>query len=139
MTETFGSALERLRDVARGQAAGYRRLLDATREGTKALRVQDASSFGAILEEQIETLRELSSLERERAVVMRDVGIAPRDAESEALQRELRELASEVERENRVRRFVTGRLERLAETRLGFHRSAGSIPQNAPRGLDERA
>ncbi len=139
MTETFASALERLRDVARGQAVGYRRLREATREGTDALRRQDAPRFERLLEDQLETLRELKSLERERGQAMRDVGATSGDATMDALDRELKALAADVLRENRLRTTVTSRLDRVGETRVGFHRRAGTLPADGSRALDERA
>jgi hypothetical protein len=139
MTETFATALERLCEVARGQVAGYRRLLEATRAGTEALRVQDAARFDAVLAEQVDALRALKDWERERALALRNVGGSLGDSEAQALDATLRDLATDVLRENRVRRFVASRQERLVETRVGFHRRAGTIPTEPRRALDERA
>jgi hypothetical protein len=139
MSETFAAALERLCDVARGQVSGYRRLLEATRAGTDALRVQDAVRFEQVLAQQVEALRDLKELERARAEAMREVGGSLGDPASSALDRELQGLAEDVLRENRVRRFVTSRQERLVETRVAFHRRAGTITGEAPGSLDQRA
>lgn len=139
MTETFASALERLCDVARGQVSGYRRLLEATRAGTEAMRVQDSARFEHVLAQQVEALRDLKELERARHDAMRQVGGAVGDPEANAIDRELKALAAEVMQENRVRRFVSARQERMVETRIGFHRRAGTIAHDARSALDETA
>ncbi len=139
MTETFATALDRLCEVARGQISGYRRLLEATRAGTEALRRQDPTSFEQVLAEQVSTLRELKELGHARALAMAQVGGSLGDPQSEALDGELKEIAESVLRENRVQRFVSSRQERLNETLVGFHRRAGTIPAEVRGALDERA
>jgi|GEM_PF-2987345 len=136
MTETFAQALDRLRDIARGQAVGYRRLLAATTEGNEALRTNDALRFERILAEQAATLQELRALERERAHCLKEVGAIPAEDE---LTRELRDLAQRMSRENRVQRFVTSRRDGLTETRLGFRRRLGILPGDPPGSVNEKA
>ncbi|HET9888640.1 MAG TPA: hypothetical protein VFR10_14120 [bacterium] len=136
MTETFAEALGRLRDIARGQAVGYRRLLAATTEGNEALRTNDVARFERTLAEQATTLHELKALERERALCVKEVGAMPAQDE---LTRELRDLAQRVSSENRVRRFVTSRREALTETRLGFRRRLGILPDDPPGSVNAKA
>lgn len=140
MTETYESALERLRVVARGQAHHYWVLLESTRAGTDALRTQDLPNFERILAEQTETLRELTQLSREKEGALREIGfLPPSDAETQAITSRLNEVSRELRREQRVRHQVTQRLGATLETRIGFHRNAGTLPAKVPGGLDERA
>ena len=67
MSDTLASTLNHLRTVVGDQVVGYRRLLESTREADQALRVQDMDTFDRLLGEQVETLRELKGLQRERA------------------------------------------------------------------------
>ena len=78
MSYTFATALERLRDIAASQTAGYRRLLQNTRDGIEAMKAQDPVRFETLLSEQVETLRQLGDLQREREEAIREVGV-PRD------------------------------------------------------------
>ena len=137
MTETFAAAVDRLRDLVSAQVDGYRRLLDSTREGNDALRVQDAEGFDRVLAEQVEILRELKELEHERYQMMREVGSATGHPEIERLSYDLKELAQEVSRASRVSRLVIERNGALVEARLALHHRARTPRSSA--GIDRIA
>jgi hypothetical protein len=139
MSYTFATALERLREIAGGQADGYRRLLQTTRDGIDALRSQDHERFEGLLADQVETLRELADLRRERGEALREVGKPAFDDELVALDRELKSLAAEVVRANRVGRFVIQRNGALVEARLGLHRRVGTVPAGREGHVDRLA
>ena len=139
MDETYGGAIERFREVVADQLAGYRRLLETTRAGTEALRVHDIDAFDEILAQQVDTLRTLKDLERERAQVVRVVGGAEADPQLSGMHHELRALASEVGRSGRVERLVLERNGALVEARLGLHRQAGTLAGATPTGVHQVA
>jgi hypothetical protein len=139
MSATYASTLERLRDIVVGQTEGYRRLLQATREGAEALRSDDMLRFDEILAEEVETLRELKALERAREETVREVGTPPEGDELAGLERDLKRLAEEVVRANRLTRFVIQRNGDLVEARLGLHRRAGTAPDAKSGGIDRVA
>ena len=89
---------------------------------------QDAPRFEAALERQIETLRALKSLERERARLVRSVGASFADPETAELRSELRRLAEDVRRAGGVAHVALARNAALVETRIGLHRQAGTLP-----------
>jgi FlgN protein len=138
MEDTLGGAMQRLRDVIGDQLAGYRRLLDTTRAGIDALRTHDLERFDGILEEQVDTLRHLKGLERERASVFRALG-GVADPEVGGMRNELRALASEVQRAGRVERLVIERNGALVEARLGLHRQAGTLARGQTAGVHQVA
>lgn len=105
MDDIFGGALARFRDVIADQLAGYRRLLETTQAGTEALRIRDLERFDRILEEQVDTLRRLRKLDRERGQLVRVVG-GLADAHRSEMRNGLRALVSEVQRAGRVERLV---------------------------------
>jgi flagellar biosynthesis/type III secretory pathway chaperone len=139
MTETFAGTLERLRDLLHEQVDGYRSLLESTRAGNQALRIQDPNAFEQILGEQVETLRKLKELESERDSLIREVGSGTGDGGFQRLHRDLQELAEKVTRESRVSRLVIERNGALVEARLALHRRAGSVDREARGGLNHVA
>jgi hypothetical protein len=138
MTETYGSALERLCGIVGSQTEGYRRLLEATREGLAALRTHDVLRFDEILADQVDTMRELKDLERERAKTMQQVGSPAGDGRLAELNEELKRVVTDVVRANRVSRLVIERNGAVIEARLGLHRRIREIP-GAAVGVDETA
>jgi hypothetical protein len=139
MAETSGSAAERLRDLVSAQVDGYRRLLDSTREGSRALRTQDMESFDRILGDQVETLRELKVLERARDRMIQEVGPASENTEFRRLQDDLRRLAHEVSRATRVSRLVIERNGAMVEARLALHHRARNVTPGSGPGIDRIA
>ena len=139
MTETYGAALEKLCDIVGSQTAGYRRLLETTREGLAALRAHEVTRFDDILAEQVDTMRELKDLERERERMIRQVGAPTGDARLSELTAELKQVAADVVRANRVSRLVIERNGALVEARLGLHGRVREIPSAAAVGVDETA
>jgi hypothetical protein len=137
MADTSGVALDRLRDLLHEQVDGYRSLLEATRAGTRAIRERDPQAFERILAEQVETLRRLKELERERSGMITGAGEGD-DGHAE-LARDLRELARRVSRESRISRLVIERNGALVEARLALHRRAGTAPLESRGGLDHVA
>ena len=138
MTETYGVALEKLCEIVESQTAGYRRLLDTTREGLAALRSHDVQRFDEILAEQVDTMRRLKDLERERGRMIRQVGPPAGDSRLTELNEGLKRLVADVVRANRVSRLVIERNGALIEARLGLHRRIREIPA-ATVGVDETA
>jgi flagellar biosynthesis/type III secretory pathway chaperone len=138
MTETYGSALEKLCDIVGSQTAGYRRLLETTREGLAALRTQDVTRFDEILAEQVDTMRELKDLERERERAMQEVGSPAREGRLAELSEELKRVVTDVVRANRVSRLVIERNGALIEARLGLQGRLRDVP-HATVGVDETA
>lgn len=139
MQETWGDAMERFRDLVGEQLAGYRRLLETTRAGTEALRTQDIDRFDAILEEQVETLRQLKALEGERGEMVRMIGGEDSDPNLSEMRNELRALAVEVRRAGHVERLVIERNGALVEARLGLHRQAGNLAEAKASGVHQVA
>jgi hypothetical protein len=139
MTETFADTVDRLRQVLREQVSGWNRLLESTRESSRAVRAQDAGEFERVLAEQVETLRDLREIDRRRAALVREVGSPAGDAELAALGTELARLAAEVSRGARVARLVIERNGEVVETRLALHRRAGLEPGRASSRIDRVA
>jgi hypothetical protein len=138
MTEAFPAALERVRDIARGQTVGYQRLLAFTREGNEALRTNDIALFEKILAEQAATLEELRQLERERGSAMQEAGVRTARIEDD-LEEGLKHLAAQIARENGVRRFVVSRRESIVLSRIGLLRQSGALPEGAQGSVDQTA
>ena len=138
MTETFATTVERLREIVDHQIEGYRRLLESTREGTRALQSQDPDAFDRVLEEQVETLRSLKELEWERGHLMREVGDGSWTEGISDLESNLRRLADEVGRAARVSRMAFERNGELVTARLSIHERAGVKPSARP-GVDRIA
>ena len=138
MTETFATAVDRLRDIVEEQVDGWRRLLEGTRAGNEALRGQDPARFEEVLAEQVETLRDLKEIEGRRQAMIREVGPVTRE-DLEGLEAELRRLAGEVSRANRVGRVAVERNGSMVEARLALHRRAGRTLDSAPGGVDRIA
>ncbi len=139
MTETFADTLDRFRSLVGSQMDGYRRLLRATRDGNRALAVQDPEDFERILGEQVETLRELKLLERERHEMIREVGLGDLTDDLRDLQRDLRALAEEVSRASQASRLVIERNGSLVEARLALHRRAGNLDRVGKPGVNQVA
>ena len=140
MTDTFAASLQHLRTVIADQVDGYRQLLHSTREGNRALRGQDFETFDRVLNEQVETLRQLKGLQTERQRILREVGDGYLDESVQSLQSDLRGLAREVSRTTRVSRLVIERNGALVEARLGLHRRASGGEATVPRaGVDRFA
>jgi hypothetical protein len=139
MSETYGAVLEELHDIVSDQVALWRRLLETTRESTRAIGASDPAAFEHALKEQIETLRSLRLLERERDRVVRCVGEGTADARTRELTAALAALAAEVRSAGRVARFAIDRGGNLVEARLGLHRQAGTIPDAARPGVNRIA
>lgn len=138
MAETFGAALVELRDVVADQVSLWRRLLETTREGTRALGAHDAPAFEQALTDQVETLRALKALEAERGRIVRTVGEGAADPETRELKAELTRLADEVRHAGRITRFALERSGAALESRIGLHRQAGTLPASGP-GVDRVA
>ncbi len=138
MPETFGAALVELRDVVADQVSLWRRLLETTREGTRALGAHDAPAFEQALADQVETLRALKALEAERGRIVRTVGEGAADPETRELKAELTRLADEVRHAGRITRFALERSGAVLEARVGLHRQAGTLPAAGP-GVDRVA
>jgi chromosome segregation ATPase len=136
MTQTFAAALDRMREIVAQQAEEYRNLLAATHAANRALRLHDVESFEQVLVEQVEALRSLSELNRERVDVLREVGTASSTPEIHELSQDLRRLAHEVSNAQRVTRFVIERNGELVDARLALHRRAGSLTDDARPGID---
>jgi hypothetical protein len=139
MAETYGAALGELRDLVADQVGLWQRLLESTRAATRAVGVHDAAAFEHALGEQVETLRALKGIERERARMVRSVGLGTEDATTRALHAELAKLAAEVQRAGRVAKFAIERNGALVEARIGLHRQAGTLPFAARPGVDQVA
>jgi hypothetical protein len=134
MAETYGAVLDEVRELLARQLTGWRRLLDATRESTEALRSQDPADFERVLTEQVDALAELRTLESDRTRLLRVVGGADTPEIAE-LKRNLRSLAAEVAQATGRSRFVLERNGALVEARLGLHRRAGLLGGGNPAGL----
>ncbi|MEZ5065259.1 MAG: flagellar export chaperone FlgN [bacterium] len=134
MAETYGAALDEMRDLLARQVAAWRGLLEATREGTDAVRTQDPDAFDDALAAQVDALARLRNLETERGELLAIVG---RDETEEIarLKLDLKALAVEVSRANDRSRFVIERNGALVEARLGLHRRAGTLPDERNLGL----
>lgn len=139
MGETYGAALEELRDVVASQVELWRRLLRTTRAGTSAIGAHDPDAFERALAEQVETLRALKGLDRERERVVRSVGENVGDPRARELRAELAQLAAEVQRAGRVAKLALDRNGALVEARIGLHRQAGTLPPGTGPGLDRVA
>jgi flagellar biosynthesis/type III secretory pathway chaperone len=139
MTQTFAAALDRMRDVVAQQVEEYRRLLTTTHEANRALRVHDVDAFERVLADQVETLRALRELDRDRSTALREVGTGSESAEIRELTEDLTRLAHEVTRARRVTRFVIERNGELVEARLALHRRAGTLPDTGGPGVDRVA
>ena len=139
MAETYGAALAELRGVVADQVSLWRRLLETTRQGTRALGAHDPDAFESALADQVETLRALKGLEMERARVVRTVGEGVTDPEAQELRAELSRLAEEVRRAGRVEKLAVERNGALVEARIGLHRQAGTLPQGPGPGVDRVA
>lgn len=139
MTETFGTAVTELRDVVADQVTLWRRLLDTTRAGTRAIGEHDPDAFEQALADQVDTLRALKALEAERGRLVRHVGEVTGDPETRELKAELDRLAEEVRRAGRVSRIALERNGAMVETRLGLHRQAGTLPKSGGPGVDRVA
>jgi hypothetical protein len=139
MSETFGAALLELREVVTDQVELWRRLLETTREGTRAVGAHDAEAFERALAEQVETLRALRGIERERERVVRNVGEGVSDPRTRELRGELARLALEVQRAGRVAKLALERNGALVEARIGLHRQAGTLPGGAAPFVDRVA
>lgn len=139
MAETFGAALAELREVVTDQVALWRRLLETTRTATRAVGAHDADAFEQALGEQVETLRALKGLERERARVVKSVGEGAEDTQTRALRAELAQLAAEVQHAGHVAKLAIERNGALVEARIGLHRQAGTIPVASRSGVDRVA
>jgi hypothetical protein len=139
MAETFGAVVGELRDLVADQVALWRRLLEATRGATRALGAHDADDFERALALQVETLRALKGLERERGRLVRSVGEGTEDDATRALRAELAQLAAEVQRAGRVAKLSIERNGALVEARIGLHRQAGTLDVTSRSGVDRLA
>ena len=139
MPETFADTIARFRGLIVDQMDGYRQLLRSTREGNDAVAAQDPESFERILGDQVETLRRLKILERERRAMIREVGLGGLSDDLEELQRDLRALADEVGRAGRTQRMVIERNGALVEARLALHRRAGTLDRASAPGINQFA
>jgi flagellar biosynthesis/type III secretory pathway chaperone len=139
MPETFADRLERFRALVSDQIVGYRRLLETTRAGTRALERQDADEFDRILAEQVDILRRLKEHERERRSMVREVGSGDHDNDLGQLQRDLRRLAEEVSRANRAHRLVIERNGALVDARISLHRRVGTLDRVGKPGINQFA